>query len=212
MTSEPAASPSPTACACCGETRSDDQLVRLGCHLEVALCDSCVGWLDQQREQRGGRVLRRAIPILATTDVARALRHYRALGFEADTWEGGGYGFLSRDGVELHLGEVDNLDPTINSVSVYLFVADADQLHAEWLAASVDGALQAPTDTDYGLREGHHIDPDGNVIRFGSPVTTPQQTDEASALSGDDPLAETATTAVQAGDLDTLERLLRDHP
>ena len=31
--------------------------------------------------------------------------------------------------VELHLGEVEALDPTTNTVSVYLFVADADQLH-----------------------------------------------------------------------------------
>ena len=213
MTSEPATGPSSTACGCCGQTRSDDQLVRLGCHPEVALCDNCVGWLHQQREHRAGHVLRRAIPILATTDVTRALRHYRALGFEANEWEGGGYGFLNRDEVELHVGEVDNLDPTTNTVSVYLFVADADQLHAAWLAASVDGRLQAPTDTDYGLREGHHIDPDGNVIRFGSPVPNPPETDEASVLlAGDDPLAETATTAVQTGDLDRLERLLRDHP
>jgi uncharacterized protein len=31
-------------------------------------------------------------------------------------------------------------------------------------------------------------------------------------LAGDDPLAESATSIVQAGDLDGLERLLRDHP
>jgi hypothetical protein len=24
--------------------------------------------------------------------------------------------------------------------------------------------------THYGFREGEHVDPDGNVIRFGSPV------------------------------------------
>jgi hypothetical protein len=158
--------------------------------------------------------LRRAIPILATTDVTRALGHYQALGFEADEWEGGGYGFLHRDGVELHLGQVENLDPTANTVSVYLFVADADQLHTEWAAAAaVDGRLEAPTDTDYGLREGHHIDPDGNILRFGSPVPNPEQANEASVtLAGDEPLAVTATTAAQTGDLDGLERLLRDQP
>jgi uncharacterized protein len=213
MTSEPAAEQSSTSCWCCGETRVDDELTRLRCHPEVALCDTCVGWLGQQREHHTGRVLRQAIPILATSDVSRALGHYRALGFEAEGWEGGGYGFLHRDGVELHLGEVETLDPTTNTVSVYLFVADADQLHTEWAAASLDGRMQAPTDTDYGLREGHHVDPDGNIIRFGSPPSTAEGAGDASVtLAGDDPLTESATSIVQAGDLEGLERLLRDHP
>jgi uncharacterized glyoxalase superfamily protein PhnB len=71
---------------------------------------------------------------------------------------------------DAYVGEIDGLDPTRNTVSVYLRVADADRLHAEWAAASVDGHLEAPTDTKYGLREGHHVDPDGNMIRFGSPM------------------------------------------
>jgi hypothetical protein len=25
-------------------------------------------------------------------------------------------------------------------------------------------------DTDYGIREGGHVDPDGNLLRFGSPL------------------------------------------
>jgi uncharacterized protein len=213
VTSAPTTGRGSTACWCCGETRTDDQLVGLRCHPEVALCDTCVGWLDQERAGRANQALRHATPILATTDLTRALDHYRALGFEAEGWEGGGYGFLHRDGVEFHLGEVDTLEPTTNTVSLYLFVADADQLHNEWAAASVDGRLDAPTDTDYGLREGRHIDPDGNVIRFGSPLADPQPDgDESVTLAGDDPLAVTATRAVQAGDLDGLERLLRDHP
>ncbi len=28
----------------------------------------------------------------------------------------------------------------------------------------------APQDFDYGKREGSHTDPDGNLIRFGSPL------------------------------------------
>jgi hypothetical protein len=31
-----------TACPCCGEERAEAELVRLGCHDEVALCDRCV--------------------------------------------------------------------------------------------------------------------------------------------------------------------------
>jgi ankyrin repeat protein len=57
------------------------------------------------------------------------------------------------------------------------------------------------------------VDPDGNVIRFGSALASPEATDGGSKLlAGDDPIAVAATSAVQAGDLDRLERLLRDDP
>jgi hypothetical protein len=36
-----------------------------------------------------------------------------------------------------------------------------------------------PTDTDYGLREGAHIDPDNNLIRFGSPLAGPAEAQPA---------------------------------
>jgi len=31
-------------------------------------------------------------------------------------------------------------------------------------------AVTGPEDYDYGKREGSHIDPDGDKIRFGSPL------------------------------------------
>jgi len=45
--------------------------------------------------------------------------------------------------------------------------ADADALYDEW---SDIGDTRAPVDTDYKVREGAHIDPDGNLFRFGSPL------------------------------------------
>ena len=204
---------STTVCWCCGEERGEPELARLECHSEVALCDVCLGWLGDKQALRRGNRLRRAIPILATADLARALEHYAALGFETEAWGGGGYGFASRDGVELHLSEVEGHVPATNLVSCYLFVGDADALHAEWVAEHARGELEAPSDTDYGLREGRHVDPDGNVIRYGSPLPGSDRTPEDSMLlAADDPLAAAATRAVQAGDLDTLTRLLDDNP
>ena len=29
-----------------------------------------------------------------------------------------------------------------------------------------------PVDTGYGMREGSHVDPDGNLLRFGSPLAS----------------------------------------
>ena len=46
---------------------------------------------------------------------------------------------------------------------------DADDLYREWSAAGV-GDSREPNDTDYKIREGADIDPDGNLLRFGSPL------------------------------------------
>ena len=46
---------------------------------------------------------------------------------------------------------------------------DADALYEEWSKPGVGGLTRPVEPTEYGLREGSHIDPDGNLIRFGSP-------------------------------------------
>jgi hypothetical protein len=57
------------------------------------------------------------------------------------------YGFAAMAGVQLHLTVVGE----------------------RWAGVERTGA---PVDTDYGLREGWHIDPDGNLLRFGSPLAS----------------------------------------
>ncbi|MGO9082755.1 MAG: VOC family protein [Streptosporangiaceae bacterium] len=52
--------------------------------------------------------------------------------------------------------------------SAYLFVDDADGLAAAWRSAGVE--VHSPQDTEWGQHEGTIVDPDGNVIRFGSPT------------------------------------------
>ena len=47
---------------------------------------------------------------------------------------------------------------------------DADALYAEWTRPGVGGRTRPVGPTAYGLREGSHTDPDGNLIRFGSPI------------------------------------------
>jgi hypothetical protein len=159
------------SCWCCGEERTEDQLARLQCHDEVALCARCVGWLAARvTDAAPGPVLRDATPIIATTDLSRALLHYEALGFDVHAYPGGGYGFVRRGGIELHVAEHADLDKKSNPVAVYIEVSDADALWSEWSASGVGGSLVAPVDQDYGLREGEHVDPDGNALRFGSPI------------------------------------------
>ena len=119
--------------------------------------------------RRPRRELRQISPIFPVRDLAAALAHYRVLGFE--TRSGGpGYGFADRDRLSLHLAADPQHDPTHAAASAYLYVRDADALYEEWRRPGIGGRTDAVVATPYGLREGSHVDPDGNVVRFGSPI------------------------------------------
>jgi predicted enzyme related to lactoylglutathione lyase len=111
----------------------------------------------------------RVAPIFPVSDLATALAYYRRLGFGAREWHGGGYGFVAFDGAEIHLGAEPGLDTRADRRSTaYLFVEDADALARAWVAAG--GDVRLPEDTEWGQHEGVLVDPDGNMIRFGSPM------------------------------------------
>ena len=113
-------------------------------------------------------------PVLPVRDLHAALAHYRELGFEVRAYGGGAaYGYALRGEVQLHLAQVEGLDPATSMSAAYLYVDDADVLAAEWGAPGIRGRRVPPVDTDYGLREGAHVDPDGNLLRFGSPLAPP---------------------------------------
>jgi len=119
--------------------------------------------------------LRRIAPVLPVRDVTRSLEHYRRLGFTVQPYDPAGpdgpfYGFVSSGGVELHLTRTPDLDPKANTSACYIHVEDADALHGAWTASNVEGRFTQPADTPYGLREFAHVDPDGNLIRVGSPL------------------------------------------
>ncbi|HEY3867525.1 MAG TPA: VOC family protein [Actinocrinis sp.] len=109
---------------------------------------------------------RRVAPIFSVRDLDAALDFYQRLGFSVRTYRSGvGYGFASRDGIEIHLGVPSREH---HPGSAYVFVDDADQLAAAWQAAGVEVFM--PQDTEWGQHEGTLVDPDGNIIRFGSPM------------------------------------------
>jgi Ser/Thr protein kinase RdoA (MazF antagonist) len=110
-------------------------------------------------------------PIFPVGDMQRALAHYQALGFVTHAYEGAGdYGYADRDGISLHLAGRHHEEPGGEGSEAYLFVDDADALYAEWTRPGIGGITRHVRDTPYELREGAHIDLDGNVIRFGSPL------------------------------------------
>jgi len=112
--------------------------------------------------------LRSFSPIFPVRDLGAALAHYAALGFRTFAYEGGDdYGFANRDGTGLHLAAgAEDQGPG----AAYLYVRDADALYAEWTRPGIGGHTHPVGPTSYKLREGSHVDPDGNLIRFGSPI------------------------------------------
>lgn len=113
----------------------------------------------------------RVAPIFPVIDLDTALAYYRRLGFDARQWRGGGYGFVTFDGAEIHLGAEPDLGTRSGRrAKAYLFVEDADAVARTWLAAGAD--VRLPQDTEWGQHEGVLVDPDGNMIRFGSPANS----------------------------------------
>ena len=132
-------------------------------------------------------------PVFPVRDVKAALAHYASLGFTTRNYDQGVafYGFADRDDVSLHVAlyeehhhhhededgdhhhdEGEDHHHEFHPGVVYLYVDDADALAAEWSLPGVGGTTYPVHDTPYGLRESAHIDPDGNAIRFGSPMST----------------------------------------
>ena len=110
-------------------------------------------------------------PIFPVRDMTAALAHYAALGFDTFPYVGGdGYGFAEREGIGLHLAGDPGHDPAHSHASAYLYVRDADALYAEWTRPGIGGRTRPVVPTPYQPREGAHVDPDGNLIRFGSPM------------------------------------------
>lgn len=107
-------------------------------------------------------------PVMPVRNLDLAIAHYTLLGFDVAEYEGGGYAFAKRDEVWLHLESAPNLDPDAQGASSYVYVADADALYTEWRDSLALGVLIPPNDTEYGLREFAHFDPDGNLLRIGS--------------------------------------------
>ena len=115
----------------------------------------------------GVRLVVSVEPIFVVSSVSRAVAHYEQLGFST-THHDEGYAFAHRNELTIDLA-VRGVDPErVGRGSIYVHVDDADTLAEMWRGAGVD--FVEPHDVEWGKREGSHEDPDGNLIRFGSPL------------------------------------------
>ena len=106
---------------------------------------------------------------LATADMARAVRFYRALGF-AIRYGGENASFSSFTVGSGYL----NLVPRAGTAPgwwgrVIFHVSDVDELYARAKDAGLAPTAE-PRDADWGERFFHVIDPDGHELSFAKPL------------------------------------------
>ena len=108
-------------------------------------------------------------PILTVHDLAASQRYYREqLGFHIDWTDGDppDFGAVSRGATQLFMCERCQGHP---GTWVWITTPDVDRLYAELVKR---GAIiqSKPADKPWRVREMQVADPDGNVLRIGSPV------------------------------------------
>jgi uncharacterized protein len=161
-------------------------------------------------------------PGMPTTDMARTVEHYRRLGFTfgapgSASLAGAEFTIAERDGIALHFALKKDHDPARTATWVYIGVEDADAMNEEFIAAGA-GQGRPVRDTDYKMREFAHIDPDGNLLLFGSrlrdeaPESPMEAPDQPRTLRETDQAAFELLRAVKQGDVEQLARILDADP
>jgi uncharacterized protein len=161
-------------------------------------------------------------PGMPTTDLARTVEHYRRLGFTfsvpgAPSLAEADFAIAERDGIELHFAVQPDHDPSRTATWVYIGVEDADVMSEELNAAGA-GQGRPVRDTEYRMRELAHIDPDGNLLLFGSPLAEGgadppgSPAPRARTLPDSDRAAFELLRVTKLGDAEALTRMLAADP
>lgn len=106
------------------------------------------------------------MPEFPLADVAAGVAHYRdVLGFSIN-YQMEGFAVIDRDRARILLITKTARHSGISSC--YVYVTDADALHAE-LTAKGANVEAAPVSRPWGLREFRVFDPEGNILTLGQP-------------------------------------------
>ena len=99
-------------------------------------------------------------------NVAGGIAYYRdKLGFRIN-YQQADIGVMDRDDVRVLL--ISRTERHKGIGSAYVYVTDADALHADLLAKGAC-VLDKPVSKPWGLREFHVLDPEDNQLTFGQP-------------------------------------------
>ncbi len=120
-------------------------------------------------------MVRQIAPVFFTTDIPATLASYKEkLGFDClGTWHDPPvYAIVARDGRAIHFRcaapPIANPDKYSEELlDAYIFVEDADALHAEYMASGVE-FTRPLGDTPWNCREFVIKDCDGRLLAFGA--------------------------------------------
>ncbi len=106
----------------------------------------------------------------ATSDMARAVRFYKALGFSmAYGGETGAFTSFRVGNGSLNLARADDRPPSTDTVRVIFYVDDVDAMYAQVMAQGL-AVETPPRDAVWGERYFHMTDPDGHALSFARPL------------------------------------------
>ena len=106
----------------------------------------------------------KAIPVLASLDMARTLAFYESvLGFATRNFDGS-YGIAVRGDTEVHFWACDDRSIAENT-SCYVRVEDIRAVYRE--IKEKLPSLRDVVHTEWGMDELYVLDPDGNLLKFG---------------------------------------------
>ena len=105
----------------------------------------------------------RAIPVLASLEIAASLDFFRKLGFEAHDFGDYNYGIAVREHIEIHFSLCTDTYIAENT-SCYIRVNDIQALRAEFVKSLEVGEV---VETPWGMDELYVYDPGGGLVKFG---------------------------------------------
>ncbi|MFT6396570.1 MAG: hypothetical protein ACJAYU_001313 [Bradymonadia bacterium] len=117
-------------------------------------------------------------PIFSTAELPCAVERYGRMGSRGHVYPDKAeladaiYAFACFASGETHLSRVSCRVPQFNAATAYLRIEDADELHNAWAEGDLEETLYDPKDLEYRLSEFSCADPDGNMLRLGSPLAT----------------------------------------
>ena len=105
----------------------------------------------------------RAIPVLASLNIAASLDFFHKLGFETYDFGDHNYGIAVREHVEIHFWLCADRH-VAEDTSCYVRVNDIHALHADFAGRiGVGGVVETP----WGMDELYVWDPSGSLVKFG---------------------------------------------
>ena len=105
----------------------------------------------------------RAIPVLASLEIATSLDFFHKLGFETHNFGDHNYGIAVREHIEIHFWLCTDRHVAENT-SRYVRVNDIHALCADFAKRINVGRV---VETPWGMDELYVYDPSGNLVKFG---------------------------------------------